>query len=60
MLFQSGSAESLARKILELAADRDRAAVLGRCGLEAVRERYHDQLLAARTADLYARLLGNT
>ncbi len=57
LLFEPASADSLAHAILELARRRDHAVELGRRGLEAVRARYHDQLLATRTADLYARLL---
>lgn len=57
LLFESGNAESLARSILDLAGDRKRAAELGRRGLEAVRDRYHDRLLAERTAAFYQALL---
>ena len=57
LLFESGNAESLARSILELAHDRERAAEMGRLGQEAVQDRYHDGLLAERTAALYHALL---
>ncbi len=59
LLFDPGSAESLAAAILHLAGSRELAARLGRRGLEAVRDRYHDRLLASRTAALYASLLRN-
>ncbi len=58
LLFELASADSLAHAILELARTGDHAVEFGRRGLEAVRTRYHDQLMASRTADLYARLLG--
>ncbi len=57
LLFEPGDAESLALSILELAHDRERAAEMGRRGLEAVRDRYHDRLLAERTAAFYHALL---
>lgn len=53
ILFEPGHAGALARSILELEANRDRAAELGLCGMAAVRERYHDELMAERTAALY-------
>lgn len=56
ILYDPGDAAALAAALVELAADRDRAADLGRRGLEAVRDRYHDALMAERTARLYAKL----
>lgn len=56
VLFEPGSAESLAHTILELAGDRDRMVELGLRGVEAVRDRYHDTLMAERTAAVYSKL----
>lgn len=53
ILYDPGDAAALAAALVELSADRDRAAAMGRRGLEAVRDRYHDRLMAERTARLY-------
>ncbi len=55
ILYDPGDPTALAEAITGLAADRDRAAAIGRRGLEAVRDRYHDALMAERMARLYRR-----
>ncbi len=60
LLFEAGNAQSLARVILEAAGDRSRVTELGRQGMAAVRDRYHDRLLAERTAALYRSLACST
>ena len=55
ILYDPGDPTALAEAITGLAADRDRAAAIGRRGLEAVRNRYHDGLMAERMARLYRR-----
>lgn len=57
VLFEPRSAESLAASLLELVEDSSRVTELGRRGMEAVQDRYHDALMAERTAALYGRLV---
>lgn len=57
VLFEPGNAESLAASLLELVENPDLVKELGRRGMEAVQDRYHDALMAERTADLYGRLV---
>jgi glycosyltransferase involved in cell wall biosynthesis len=57
VLFELGNSKSLAQSILELAENPDLVKELGRHGVEAVRDRYHDALMAQRTAALYGSLV---
>lgn len=58
LLFEPGSAQSLAQSILQLVEDADQRLRLGKCGLAAIRDRYHHTLMAQRTEALYSNLLG--
>ena len=58
MLFEQGDAESLAQSIRELAEAPNRAEEMGLRGMEAVRTRYHDTLMAQRTVAVYDSVLG--
>lgn len=57
ILYDPWDAAALAAALAELAADRDRAAAMGRRGLEAVSDRYHDALMADRTLRLYRKVI---
>jgi hypothetical protein len=48
------SAEALARAFSELAGDRARARVLGMAGHEAVHRGWRVEMMARRTAEVYA------
>ncbi len=57
LLHEPGNAASLAEAIARMMRERALAAACGRRALEAVRERYNEAALAARTIDIYHRTL---
>ena len=57
ILFEPENAQSLAQSLRELAESPDRIEEMGRRGMQAVRDRYHDALMAQRTANLYDSVL---
>ena len=58
LLFEPGSAQSLAQSLLQLVGDADQRLRLGKCGMAAIRDRYHHTLMAQRMEALYGSLLG--
>lgn len=57
LLCQPDEPRDLAAKLAELLQDRKRATKLGLAGQQAVRERYHAQLMAARTCAVYRNVM---
>ncbi|HWB00488.1 MAG TPA: glycosyltransferase family 4 protein [Pirellulales bacterium] len=57
MTFQPGNVEDLARVLKSLLLDPANRDELGRQGQRAVRERYHDQLMAERHRTLYQEVI---
>ena len=56
LLHEPANPRHLAERLAECLADPGRAAELGLAGQNAVRERYHAELMALRTRDLYLQL----
>jgi glycosyltransferase involved in cell wall biosynthesis len=58
LMFPPGDCEALAAAILDLLADRARAARFGEAGFQRVNERFHIARNAEQTVRLYDQLLG--
>lgn len=58
LLFRPHDPGDLAEKIRQLVLNPANAVALGECGNKAIRDRYHDRLMAERTLEIYRRLIG--
>jgi glycosyltransferase involved in cell wall biosynthesis len=57
LMFKPGSVEELAAKIHEMLDNRDRAAQMGKAGLQRLNEKFHIKANIAQTQEVYEKLL---